>query len=47
MLSLPSLSLVCCKLTILSSSFLQFVSDVKTFDERLQSYLQTDYIREK
>ncbi|KAK0643678.1 hypothetical protein B0T16DRAFT_332672 [Cercophora newfieldiana] len=27
--------------------FLQFVSDAKTFDERMQSYLQTDYIREK
>ncbi|KAK0620264.1 hypothetical protein B0T14DRAFT_226624 [Immersiella caudata] len=27
--------------------FLQFVSDVDTFDERLQTHLQTDYIREK
>ena len=29
------------------SPFLQFVSDRETFDQQLDSYLQTSYIQEK
>jgi len=31
----------------LSSPFLQFVSDTKSFDERLQNHIQTNYVQEK
>lgn len=31
----------------LSSPFLQFVSDTTSFDDRLQNYIQTNYVQKK
>lgn len=33
--------------TVLSSPFLDYVSDTESFDNQLSSYIKTTYVREK